>query len=62
MSKAIYKSKSIKISNECYDFLRENLSPMIKMSKFVESAIFDKIEREKKSEKVLYTQDFKPIV
>lgn len=59
MSHNIYKNKSVKISNECYDHLRENLSPMIKMSKFIEAAIMEKIERERKTEKVNYSKDFK---
>lgn len=51
--------KNIRISNDSYDYLRQNISPLIKLSKFVEQAIFEKIEREKKSEKVQYFDDFK---
>lgn len=51
--------KNIRISNDSYDYLRQNISPLVKLSKFVEQAIFEKIEREKKSEKVQYFDDFK---
>lgn len=51
--------KNIRISNDSYDYLRQNISPLTKLSKFVEQAIFEKIEREKKSEKVQYFEDFK---
>ena len=51
--------KNIRVSSDSYEFLRQNISPLIKLSKFVEQAIFEKIEREKKSEKVQYFEDFK---
>lgn len=51
--------KNIRISNDSYDYLRQNISPLTKLSKFVEQAIFEKIEREKKTEKIKYFEDFK---
>lgn len=55
------KGKTIRISDDTYEMLRIQLHPMIKLSKFVEQAIIEKLERELKREKVTYSDNFKPL-
>jgi len=55
------KGKTIRISDDVYEMLRIQLSPMFKLSKFVEQAIIEKLERELKKEKVAYSDNFKPL-
>jgi hypothetical protein len=46
--------KNVRISKEVYDFMKQNMDPSYKISRFVEKAIIEKIERERKTEKVVY--------
>ena len=46
--------KNVRISKEVYDVMKKNMDPSYKISRFVERAIIEKIEREKKTEKVVY--------
>ena len=46
--------KNVRISKEVYDFMKQNMNPNFKISRFVESAIMEKIEKERKTEKVVY--------
>lgn len=55
------KSKSISISNDIYEMLISQLSTNIKVLKFVEQSIIEKLERDAKREKVLYSDNFKPL-
>jgi hypothetical protein len=47
------KGKNIRISNDTYDHLRNSLPPIFKLSKFVENAINEKIERDRVTEKIM---------
>lgn len=58
MTKSIYKGKTIRISEECFDLLKDNINPMFKMAKYVEEAIKEKIAKDT-TEKVQYRKDFK---
>ena len=42
-----YKGKNVRISDEVYDYMVRKISKMYKISKFVEQAIIEKIEKEK---------------
>lgn len=42
-----YKGKNVRISEKTYQIMKNELNPMIVMSKFVEQAIIEKIERDK---------------
>jgi hypothetical protein len=46
--------KNVRISKEVYDFMKQNMDASYKISRFVEKAIIEKIERERKTEKVVY--------
>lgn len=46
--------KNVRISKEVYDIMKQKMDPSYKISRFVERAIIEKIEREKKTEKVIY--------
>jgi hypothetical protein len=46
--------KNVRISKEVYDFMKQNMDSGYKISRFVESAIIEKINKEKKTEKVVY--------
>lgn len=46
--------KNVRISKEVFDFMKQNMDPSYKISRFVEKAIIEKIERERKTEKVVY--------
>jgi hypothetical protein len=48
------KGRNVRISDEVYDELMKNIPPLYKISKFVEIAILDKIEKERKTEKVVF--------
>lgn len=54
-----YKGKNIRVSDSTHKKLVTELSAKIKIGAFVEEAIDEKIERERKSEKVIYKDDFK---
>ena len=47
------KGKNIRISNDTYEHLRNSLPPIFKLSKFVENAINEKIERDRVTEKIM---------
>lgn len=51
------KGRNVRISDEVYEILIKNIPPLYKISKFVEIAILDKIEKERTTEKVI----FKPL-
>jgi hypothetical protein len=46
--------KNVRISKEVFDFMKQNMDQSYKISRFVEKAIIEKIERERKTEKVVY--------
>jgi nicotinic acid phosphoribosyltransferase len=48
------KGKNIRVADDVYDLLKANLQPTFKLSKYVEQAIVEKIERERKLEKIRY--------
>ena len=54
-----YKGKNIRVSNECHDGLVEHLPGKVIMGKWVEEAIEEKKERERKTEKVQYDENGK---
>lgn len=54
-----YKGKNIRVSDSTHKKLITELPAKVKIGAFVEEAIDEKIERERKSEKVIYTEDFK---
>lgn len=49
------KGRNVRISDEVYDELIKNIPPLYKISKFVEIAILDKIEKERTTEKVIFS-------
>jgi nicotinic acid phosphoribosyltransferase len=51
---SIAKGKNIRVADDVYDLLKANLQPTFKLSKYVEQAIVEKIERERKLEKIRY--------
>jgi len=51
------KGKNVRISDEAYEHLRNSLPPIFKLSKFVEAAIYDKIERDRLTEKRNYDRE-----
>ena len=51
---SIAKGKNIRVADDVYDLLKANLQPTFKLSKYVEQAIIEKIERERKLEKIRY--------
>jgi nicotinic acid phosphoribosyltransferase len=51
---SITKGKNIRVADDVYDLLKANLQPTFKLSKYVEQAIVEKIERERKLEKIRY--------
>lgn len=55
------KSKSISISDDIFEMLISQLQTTIKVSKFVEQSIIEKLERDTKREKILYSDNFKPL-
>lgn len=54
-----YKGKNIRVSDSTHKKLITELPAKVKIGAFVEEAIDEKIERERKCEKVIYTEDFK---
>lgn len=48
------KGKNVRISDDTYDLLRQNLPVVYKISKFVEIAIKEKLEKERFTEKKIY--------
>lgn len=54
-----YTGKNVRISDDTYDYIRTYLPPHIKISKFAEQAIYEKIQRDRKTEKLQYLEPFK---
>jgi hypothetical protein len=54
-----HTGKNVRISDDTYDFIRLNLPPHIKISKFAEQAIYEKIQRDMKTEKLQYLEPYK---
>lgn len=53
--------KNVRISKEVFDFMKQNMDSGYKISRFVEKAIIEKIENDRRNEKVTYIGN-KPII
>jgi len=53
--------KNVRISKEVFDFMKQNMDSGYKISRFVEKAIMEKIENDRRGEKVTYLGN-KPII
>ena len=47
--------KNVRISKEVFDFMKQNMDSGFKISRFVEKAIIEKIENDRRGEKVVYS-------
>lgn len=54
-----YTGKNVRISDDTYDYIRQYLPPHMKISKFTEQAIYEKIQRDMKTEKLQYLEPYK---